>query len=373
MKISIIAKYNTNMFPALYNLALQLAAHGADLQFISLFRPESLDESRSSFQWAPVRKVEGLASSIPILRSSHLGMVSQLLRFGPDLVIGELEYATAALLYGMLPTGKPVRVVGYFSDYINTPGMSHVQRLAGRLNAYVDVCHLRLEWRQRDWPQMHARTFLIRQAPLRRSALHIARHSGPLRAVYTGSRNVLSLNKVRLSRFFERLCEHGIAVDWYLVGTVDVGASEQLLAEARALTSHPLYAVRAPVPKAMLEQTLSQYDIGLFWAPMADRDAMPTAGPSYFLSAASNKIGEYIAAGLVVAHTGNPGLAYLPEAVCAVFDPTDPVAGADQLAAALADRDQVELRRAAALRYHLDEMNFEAQAAPLMRYIMDGA
>lgn len=135
---------------------------------------------------------------------------------------------------------------------------------------------------------------------------------------------------------------------------------------ARSFSDHPLYSVRGPVEKSRLLQTLDQYDVGLHWAPMAEADY----DPDYFHSAASNKIGEYIAAGLVVAHAGNPGLSYLPAEICAVFDPTNPEAGADQLAAALSDRVAVERKRAASFRYHLEEMNFESQARPFIHHVM---
>ncbi|KAB2845930.1 MAG: glycosyltransferase family 4 protein [Hyphomicrobiaceae bacterium] len=144
-----------------------------------------------------------------------------------------------------------------------------------------------------------------------------------------------------------------------------------------------MFRVREPVEKARLFDTLGKYDAGLFWAPMAELGA-PVSNPkstladpninrSLFFSAASNKVSEYIAAGLVVAYTGNPGLSFLPEAICAAFDPTDPEAGADQLAATLADRATVERKRQAALRYHDDEMNFEAQAAPFVRHVTSSA
>ena len=142
-------------------------------------------------------------------------------------------------------------------------------------------------------------------------------------------------------------------IDWYLPGEADIRAL------ARSLTSAPGFNVRDPVEKSRLLQTLGAYDVGLHWAPMAEQHR----DPDYFNSAASNKIGEYISAGLAVAHAGNPGLEYLPDDVGIVFDPTDPEAGADQLAAELVDRAGLEQRRAASLRYHLDEMNFEAQAA----------
>ena len=177
---------------------------------------------------------------------------------------------------------------------------------------------------------------------------------------------MLRLNRDRLSRFITRLCQSGVSVDWYMSGFSGLLSGDDLRASARSLTDHPLFRLREPVEKARLLETLGEYDAGLFWAPLAEQNF----NRSYFLSAASNKIGEYIAAGLVVAHTGNPGLAYLPQEICAVFDPTDPEAGADQLAAALADRAAVERKREAALRYHDEEMNFEIQAAPFIRHVL---
>lgn len=235
------------------------------------------------------------------------------------------------------------------------------------IDAYIDICDIRLQWRQKDWPRMRALPFIIRQAPFRRDVDVLENHNGSARIVLTGSNLLLKMNRERLSRFLHQLCRRDIVIDWYLPGPDNVRE------DARLLTPHPLFTVRAPISKSELVGTLSNYDAGLFWAPMADADLSKPWDRSVFLSAASNKIGEYIAAGLVVAHTGNPGLSYLPDDVCAVFDPTDPEAGADQLAAQLSDRATVERKRQAALRYHLDEMNFEAQAAPFIRHVMDGA
>jgi hypothetical protein len=92
---------------------------------------------------------------------------------------------------------------------------------------------------------------------------------------------------------------------------------------------------------------------------------------NYFQSTASNKIGEYVAAGLAVAYAGNLGLAFLPREISLVFDPTDPEAGADQLAASLSDRAGLGRMRAASLRYHQGELNIDAQAAPFLRYVRE--
>jgi hypothetical protein len=89
---------------------------------------------------------------------------------------------------------------------------------------------------------------------------------------------------------------------------------------ARTLLSHPLYTVRERVGKAQLLDTLGGYDVGLHWAPMAEQDY----DYNYFQSTASNKIGEYVAAGLAVAYAGNPGLSFLPREISLVFDRPTP-------------------------------------------------
>lgn len=367
MKVSILSQYNANMFPALHFVAVSLAAGGAEVQFISRDEPTVTGVSDPRVTWVEVQKVDGPASWIPGIRSNYHGIVRRLARFRPDWIIGQHEYLVPALAYQVIRGAKAVKVAGYFCDYYRGKmGMTLIGRLSHRLDAYVDVCQLRLEWRQLDWPRIRATPFVIRQAPFRQQAGVPRPHAGMARIVHTGSSNALRLNRDRLSRFITRLCRNGVAVDWYMSGSSGLQAGDDVRASAAGLTDHPLFRLREPVEKAHLLEALSDYDAGLFWAPMAERDS----NRSYFLSSASNKIGEYIAAGLVVAHTGNPGLSYLPEEVCAVFDPTDPEAGADQLAAALSDRAAVERKRRAALRYHLEEMNFETQAAPFIRHVL---
>ncbi len=208
---------------------------------------------------------------------------------------------------------------------------------------------------------MKARPFILRHAPPLREHAVFQPHEGPARFVFTSSKYVLGLNRDRLSRFLARLCGQGISVDWYFPH------QDENREIARSLLSHPLYAVRERVEKAQLLDTLSGYDVGLHWAPMAEQDY----DYNYFQSTASNKIGEYVAAGLAVAYAGNPGLAFLPRDMSLVYDPTDPEAGADQLAAALADRAALERMRAASLRYHQQELNLDAQAEPFLRYVRE--
>ena len=383
MKLVILAQYNPNMFPALYRLAGQLADRGCDVRFASRNEPKLDGVGSSKFTSTGLPRIGKIAKKFPFLRSIYPRMVLDLARFRPDWIIAEHEFVVPALLYKRAFGLSGVKIAGYFCDYYSYgKGMAMIARRADRLDAYVDVCDVRLQWRQRDWPHMRAAPFVVRHASYRKEGVSYEPHSGRPRVVYTGSRHALDLNRDRLSRFIARLCERGVAVDWYVVGSTDVQSTGSLRSEARSVADHPLYRVLEPVEKSRLFDTLAKYDAGLFWAPMAELGAPvpnpkstladPNVNKSLFLSSASNKIGEYIAAGLVVAHAGNPGLSYLPEEICAVFDPTDPEAGADQLAAVLSDRAAVERKRKAALLHHEEEMNFETQAAPFIRHVIGG-
>jgi len=365
MKAVVISLNDPNIYPGLHHLAKALVRAGADVHFLSSLEPTGVDPDRE-IPWAAIPKLKGVIEKIPALRANYHGIFRLIRNARPDWIIAQHEYLLPALAYKAVD--RRVKVAGYFSDYYK--GLWHTEVLkrgAGFLNAYVDICDVRLQWRQNDWSKIPAETFIIRQAPLRRSSNKLESHECTARVVLTGSNLLLKMNRERLSRFLHQLCSRDIAVDWYLPGPDDMRE------DARLLTLHPLFAVREPISKSELIETLSNYDAGLFWAPMADADLSRPWDRSVFVSAASNKIGEYIAAGLIVAHTGNPGLSYLPDDICVVFDPTDPEAGADQLVAQIADRAAVDRKRQAALCYHLNEMNFEAQAAPFINYVMEGA
>ncbi len=239
--------------------------------------------------------------------------------------------------------------------------MKIIKPLSGDISIQIECCDVLCRFRQEDWPKMTAKSFILRHAPSLREGAKFLQHQGAARIVFTSSRYVLGLNRERLARFLGRLCLHGISVDWYFPH------QDESRDIARTLLSHPLYTVRERVGKAQLLDTLSGYDVGLHWAPMAEQDY----DYNYFQSTASNKIGEYVAAGLAVAYAGNPGLAFLPREISLIFDPTDPEAGADQLAASLSDRAGLERMRAASLRYHQEELNIEAQAAPFLRYVRE--
>ncbi|WP_156146717.1 hypothetical protein [Brevundimonas sp. KM4] len=353
------------LFPNLYNTAAQIANLGHDTVFISEGRPSSMGDAVGvkAVEWRRVELPTGVASRIPVLRGAHTSIFRHLCSAHPHVIVAEQAYVLPAMLYKMLAR-QNVKIIGYYADYWPDAWYAKITgSLSFLLDAYVDVCDIRLQWRKKNWPGMRGDYFITRQAPHRRRSEKHEDHRGAVRIVFASSGYVLGLERERLSRFLERLCCHGMAVDWYLPG------SDEVRLAAKALTSHDLFRVLEPVEKSRLPEVLGQYDVGLHWAPMAER----AYDPYYFDSTASNKIGEYIAAGLVVGHAGNPGLSYLPADVCAIFDPTDPEAGADQLASALADRGDVERKRKAALGYHLGEMNFEAQAEPFIRYITQPA
>lgn len=359
MRIAVISMNNPAIYPALCDLATALAKRGAEVFFLSTFAPSGIAEV-GGLTWVQIPRLGGMLAKVPLLRGNYHGLLPMLRKLSPDWVMAQHEYLVPALVYKSMV--HRVRVAGYFSDYHKGRWYTEVlRRMASMLDAYVDVCDVRLAWRQRDWPAMKAKAFLVRQAPfVRFDAGHLA-HKGVPRIVFTGSKYVLALSRDRLSRFLQRVCERGISVDWFLPGP------EEVRTAARELTTHRGFVVRPPVDKSSLVATLAGYDAGLHWAPMAEA----AHDPDYFLSAASNKIGEYIAAGLVVAHAGNPGLSYLPDDVEAVFDPTDPESGADQLASAVSDRASIERKRLAAKHYHLEEMNFEAQASALITHLIE--
>lgn len=369
-RIAVLAYYEVNTFPELHFLAKGLAERGGEVLLGGPVPPHALlDERISLASLATSGRFKGLPNTI----EWHIRAFRTLSKFRPDWIVADQELAFPALLYKGAHPLRRVKVASYSTDYYLNRQMKVVGAMASGIDAIVSDCSLRLDWRQRDWSRSKAEGFVIRHAPLKDSA--VTAHAGAIpvemeaagpRIVFSSSYHVLlAMDRTRLGRFFARLCEQGINIDWYFFG--EAGVREQ----ARALLSHPRYRVFAQLPKAELLGRLPSYDVGLHWAPMADGEAQTSpTWKRYFLSAASNKVGEYIAAGLAVAYAGNPGLRYLPESLSVAFDPTDPEQGADQLAARLHNADWLKGARAAALRYHREEMNAEAQTAPLIRHIL---
>lgn len=357
MRIAVLASYVVDVFPGMLILARQLAQAGADVLFVNAW---------SSAETLGIRHERLDLRLVPGSPSDPEPAYQELVAFQPDWVVAHSFRVVPALLYKLAcPPGR-VRVAAYYADYYRDAFHIEFPRIfADSIDAYVDVCEMRVAWRRRDWPLLRAPAFVQHQAPERRPGDGVAPHSGPPRLVHTGSGTILDrASPERLSQFLGRLCTRGVAVDWYFLVSGEAGTPPE------TLCSHPLYRVLPVVPKAELEVLLPDYDAGLFWAPLADYDPARPYDDSVFISSASNKIGEYLAAGLAVAHTGNPGLDYLRAEACFVFDPTDPEAGADQLADRLFDRPSVESARRSAFRYHQEDMNAEVQNAAFIQHVM---
>lgn len=292
---------------------------------------------------------------VPILHGGYLGILRQLIRLRPDAVIAQHGTAVSALAYQWLcPRGRRPLLAAYFADYIKDSWWVPLLRGgASSLDAYIDVCDLRLSWRAEDWPKLPPARFVIRNAPPRSTAAMVDPHSGPARVLFTGRDSGAAMRTDLLLRFVEQLCRSGHRVDWFLPGA----ESERTAIRDRVGSSG--LQVRAPIDKAALSAAMPSYDVGILWTPITAAENLGTR--SNYVSAASNKLGEYLAAGLAIAHTGNPGLRFLPDSVGFTLDPFAPEASAERLDPLLRDRPQLDARRADALRFHIDSLNAETQ------------
>lgn len=342
---------------------------GHEVLFISSVRYNDGQNEDSGLRSVVLPKNLGWRAKVPFMRANYHALLATFLRERPDWIITQHEYVVPAVLYRFLPV-KRAYVAASFVDFQGARRYARALKpLAGVIDAYLDVCEMRVAWQKDLWPRMVAPAFVARNTALRQPQRPLAPHKGPARVVLTGSALLMLeiCSPARLGRFIERLCAHGVSLDWYIHASP--GKLSAALDVARGLCDHPLYRVHEPLPKRELLDVIGDYDAGLFWAPLADADLNVARDRSVFLSAASNKISEYIAAGLVVAHTGNPGLSYLPAEVSVAFDATDPEAAADHLAAALSDRPTLEQMRQSAFRYQQTDMNFQAQIAPFLDYV----
>ncbi len=369
MRVFAIMGSNPNMFPSMYHLVSRMSAGAAVVRFACKYPPDLTDIGSADVEHIHVPDSKGFLSRIPLLRTNFINLLVTAVRFKPDLIIAQESYVLVAIVYKILAAPfRRTKVAGFFYDYTDAGTSTRlIGVLAKFISTYIDVCPMRLKWRQDAWPLLRASQFVMRLSPPRSAGVNITVNEHPS-VVYVASPNVLTkMDPSRLSKFISRLCDRGIKVHWYLSGGETLTPDLDQLATAKSMASSDNFAVFPAIPKSALAAVLARYDAGLFWAPLSDN----RGNKSFFISAASNKIGEYLAAGLIIAHTGNPGLSYLPDDVCAPFDPTDPEAGADHVAAALSDRAEIKRKRQVAFRYHLDEMNFEAQADPVFRHLMN--
>lgn len=369
MKILFLAQYPLEVFPSILQMAEEVSAHGAEVAFFTTSSPKNYRED-SVVEIRALPRPGRLSRRIPLMQT--LRIMAFIWRQEPDYIVAQQLHALPAIGY-RLATGirTHARVAAFFIDHTVAERYDRLFRLlAGHLDLYIDICDLRVAWRKQEWRKLDAPTLVIRQAPRLQSVEAIEPHTGPPRIVFTASAfQILNyMNVDRFAQFVSRLCGNGVAFDWYLYGEGTDYAENARLA---SLVDHPLYTVRVSVPKPALMSALRRYDAGLFWAPLADARESPQIDRQVFLSAASNKVGEYVAAGLIVAYTRNPGLAYLPENITFAFDPSDPIASADELTKLLSDREDVEYRRRAALAYHRVEMNFEVQVDSLIKALLE--
>lgn len=361
MKIVMIAIHDPNMYPGFYDLAVKISKICNKTYYISSSELILSGSDGGKLSFLNLKVPKSILKNVPWFRAGHDKIVGFLRDVQPDLIIAENEFLMPSIIYKRLFNNNANIASFIMDNERNRKYISMVKHVSRDISIQLECCDVLCRFRQEDWPKMAAKPFILRHAPPLREGARFLPHQGPARVVFTSSKYVLGLNRERLSRFLGRLCSRGISVDWYFPH------QDENRDVVRTLLSHPLYTVRERVEKAQLLDTLSGYDVGLHWAPMAEQDY----DYNYFQSTASNKIGEYVAAGLAVAYAGNPGLAFLPREISLVFDPTDPEIGADQLAAALADRAALEWMRAASLRYHQEELNIDAQAAPFLRYVRE--
>lgn len=118
------------------------------------------------------------------------------------------------------------------------------------------------------------------------------------------------------------------------------------------------------LPRSEFVDALEAYDLGLVWHPLIGR------GPLARFTCAPNKVGEYLAAGLGVIHTGNTGLGFLDKSGAAIgVDPSDPDSLAGLCRSLANDPSRVNLMRERARKLHSDCLNLEEQAAPLLAWL----
>lgn len=369
MHIAIISTCDLNLYPAQYYLAETLAQRGARVTILSKSQPRFLTQSgafSSNIDWFPIERQSGWISRLPIVRADYHGVILQLMKLRPTWIVAQHGQALAALLYKAFTSDRhPVKVAGYFADYVERAWwLSLLKRNAGRLDAYVDVCDLRLAWREAEWSRLCRPRFVVRNAPPLRNDLKFESHSKNPRLIFTGRDYGDAMRSDLLLRFIKRMCQSGFQVTWLMPGE-----SHERSAAIEAV-NHENFSVLEAVDKGTMNKLLASYDVGLLWTPTTRRQN-ETERTNY-VSAASNKLGEYLASGLLIAHTGNPGLRFLPNDVGIELNPWHPEESAETLALLLTNRNRIKLARAAALRFHRDVLNASVQSDFFVSFLFDG-
>lgn len=369
LRVVIASTCDLNIYPAQYHLALALSRTGAEVTILSKVEPTLTVPGYESVQrpaWIPIEQFSGIIARLPVLRADHQGVLRALARVRPDWVVAQHGHTMSGLLYkAMMTRQAPVKVAAYFADYIERAWwLPWLRTAAGRLDAYIDVCDMRLAWREAEWVALRCPRFVVRNAPPRQRSHVLTAHTGVPRIVFTGRDYGRSMRSDLLIRFLRRLCENGTQVSWLLPGTLE---QRQRIGE---MVGHGNFSVSDAIGKEELFARLAEYDFGLLWTPTTARQNAETH--SSYVSAAPNKLGEYMATGLGVLHTGNPGLSFVPDDCAVSLDPWDPERSADGLATLLANRPRVESMRRRALRFHHDVLNAEVQTRPLVDFMRNG-
>lgn len=364
----IAALNNQNIYPSLYYIACLLAGQDYDVVFLSRIKPNIHLKGNvlKEPKWLELKQPSVLENKFPFVRGNYHRVFKAVIQQKPDIFIGQHQLALLGVLYSVF--SKKTKVISYFCDHIVNSWFTPLMRyFANRFDAYIDICDLRLSWRKSEWIKLKCPTFIIRQAIPFDEEKKFEPHNQNPKIIFTGSDLGKHMQWELLSRFINTLIELGIEFHWYLPGTSEKRIKAQLISDSKN------YCVFEPVAKKELLELLPKYDAGLLWAPVESINTIKPKDTIVFsmLSAASNKICEYHAAGLLTIHTGNPGLTYLPQEVGYSINPWEPEQSAVRLASFLKQTELLENSRKAAFNYYLNTMNVEKQTETFVKFLAE--
>lgn len=364
--IAFVSTCDVNLYPSLLYLANEFQKRGHACTFLARIEPRVSQPSASMrpISWQPIQQSRGRLAKLPVVRGDYHGILRGLMRLKPDAIVAQHGSIVSALAYKKWVARKPKPAVAtYFSDYIEDAWwLPILRRSSSLLDAYIDVCDLRMRRRQAEWPRLPEARFVMRNAPPLRKISEVKPHCGARRVVFTGRYYGDADRTDLLLRFVEALCENGISFTWFMP------EEQKYRATIEESLRHDLFCLRPAVSKEELWRQLGLFDCGLLWRPVSETERRDGVNPNY-LSVAPNKVGEYLAAGLFVLHTGSPGLDFLPPDCAVAVDPFKPEAAAEGLAHFLKDRSMVESFRGSAFRLHERSLNAEMQCAQFVDWL----
>lgn len=262
--------------------------------------------------------------------------------------------------------GHKCRVVAYFMDY-NEPHQGWwirwITKNAKDLDALIDVDPLRLNYRKK-WMHCPENSFAIYHAPRLSFGSHNL-HQDPdqLRLILTGSLRP-EIHPFELAKALATCPKNNIEIVWRMPGSDD--EREDL---KKILKQHGADIVKLlpSIPKAELLNELSSYHLGMIWNPVEGQDPMFQI---QYETCASNKLGEFLSAGLGVIYTGNRGLLFLDDAGAGLaVDPNEPESLGRLLSSLLANLNKVRAMQLAARTLFDKTYNLDSQARPFMDWL----